>query len=317
MKKNILFISIALVSILFLVSCTTTAPKSSTGFIGGTDGLSATFITDQPPAKVYDDNTNPFTIALTIENKGEHDVQPNELLTTIDGIDYTAFQIANPNQRNSLRIGKVQKDSTGAVLPGDKNTDISYDASYKDKVAASSPYSIGMNICYNYQSDALSKVCLRNDVTARPGPKDVCMIEGNRIVSSSGAPIQITTITERPSGKNQVELIIEFENKGKGEVYDPSFLSKGTCLTDIASGLQNKVHAKVFFQDATPSINCKQLDNTNEGTVRLVTNKQRLDCTIDTGSIQATTFEKDLNVALTYVYKDYISTQILIDKSLQ
>lgn len=316
MKKSV-FIGIFIIFLLFLTACGTTKPTTPTsGFIGGKDGMVASFLTDDPPAKVYDDSTNPFRMSLMIENKGEYDIQPNDILVTVDGIDYDSFSIKSPTQRNPSIIEKVRRDTAGKALPGGKSVDISFEANYKEKVPASQPYSIGMNICYKYNTQAIAKTCLRKDVTARPLPSDRCKIEEAKLASNSGAPVQVTSITQRPSGKNTILVVIGINNVGKGEIYDPSFLSKGTCISDPVSGLQNNVHVKVTYGDNKPSVTCSLPGNSNEGTIKLIGGSQRITCTVDTANVQSTTFEKAINVELNYVYKDYITKSIIIDRSL-
>lgn len=320
MKKITSIIFIFVVSLVLLAGCTKTdnTKTPSSGFIGGTNGLVATFIPDAPPAKVYDANTYPFTISLQLENKGEYAVKANEVIATIDSIDYSTFQISNPNQKNPASLEGARRDAAGkSIMPGGKSVDISYDANYKSSVPASQPFKIGMNLCYLYQTNSISKACLRKDITARSLPNDVCKIEDKRLVSSSGAPVQVTSMSERPSGKNQIEIVVEIENKNvKGEVYEPNYLSKGTCITDPSTNVQNKLKAKIFFEDNQPSIKCAKFDNKNEGTLKLIANKATFNCLIDTSVLQATTFEKPIRVQLDYVYKDYTSQSIIVDRSL-
>lgn len=316
--KNQITITLLLVFLLVLTACTGTQQTQITtsGFIGGTEGVVASFQTDEPQAKVLDSGLSPFRVTLLLENKGEHPLQAGDILTTMDSIDYNAFQIKNPNAKNDMLVQGITRDTTGKSVIGDKYPGISYEASFKDKVPAPQSYTIGMNICYKYGTETLSKACLRKEVTARTTTKDICKIEDKRAVSNSGAPLQVTAISERPSGKNQITLVFELENKGKGEVYDNAFLSKGKCVSDPNSALLNKVHVKVFFEENKPAVKCTQFANSNEGTLRLVQNKQRFDCTIDTTGLQDTLFERLVNVNIDYVYKDYISKQIIVDKSV-
>lgn len=314
--KKIFFIGIFLIAILFLTACEQKAATPATGFIGGKDGLILSFLTEDPPSKVYDDSTNPFRISLLLENKGEYDIQPNEVLATIDGIDYDSFSIANPTQKNPGTIERVKKDTTGKLILGGKSVDISFDANYKSKVPASQPFSIGMNVCYTYKTDAITKACLRRDVTSRALATDRCKIEEQKPVSSSGAPVQITSITQRPSGKNQLLFVVNVNNVGKGEVYEPSFISKPSCLSDPLSALQNKVRVKVYFADNKPAVKCAKFGNGNEGTLTLVQGSQRVECLADTSGLQATTYEKAISVQLDYVYKDYLSKSLIVDRSL-
>ena len=210
----------------------------------------------------------------------------------------------------------MSRDPTGKSTPGGKSTELGYESSYKPTVPASQAFTIGMNLCYKYRTETIAKACLKKDVTSRPGNKDVCKIDDVKIASNSASPIQVTTILERPSGKNQVALVLQIENKGKGEVYDSTFLSKGTCLSDPNANVQNKVHVKILFPDSQPGIKCTQFDNGNEGTLRLVQSKQRFNCVVDTSGLQSTIFEKQINVELDYVYKDYVSKQIIVQKSI-
>src|SRR3989338_2664771 len=83
MKKIILMI--LLVSILSLVAaCTSeTAPTSGGAYLGGTQGIVGEFEQFGVDNSIYDTETFPLEVIL--RNKGEYEIQPNEVAVELKG----------------------------------------------------------------------------------------------------------------------------------------------------------------------------------------------------------------------------------------
>ena len=131
MKKTIL-IAIILVSI-FLVACTSggTSKTTASGFIGGKEGLSTTLTIDSTSGgnKIFDNGVDPFKINVNLQNKGEHEVKESEVLITLDGVNFNAFQIRDPSQRSILPLSGLRKEAGKVTAPA--QTIVEFDANYK------------------------------------------------------------------------------------------------------------------------------------------------------------------------------------------
>src|SRR3989344_5947315 len=139
-----------------------------------------------------------------------------------------------------------------------------------------------------------------------------CKIDNPKLLAgSSAAPVQITSLTQRPTGKNEISFIMTIENVGKGDVYPPSFIQQNTqCLEKTDT--KNKLNVAVSFPDNRPSITCPALKNSNKGEVSLIQGKTTITCKIDTNQEQETTFTRSPTIELDYVYKNTISTKITV-----
>ena len=315
--KKLLFI-IFVTSLLILSACNS-EKKGKTpqvGFIGGTSGLVSTMnIVSSKQNEVLDNNGEPFQITVNLKNKGEHKINSNEILTTLTGVDLNTFQIAEPEgvltNQDELEKSRVE---AGKLLPPAETT-LSYEANYKFDEPADKIQNIGVNICYKYETVGSADACLRREVT-KPSSESQCKIEEIKKVGNSGAPVQITSLTQRPSGKNKLSLNLQIENLGKGRVYATNFLSKGKCLDIDDINSKNKINIKIEFPEKNPPIQCGKLNNGNEGTITMYDNKATLSCSIDTTNIQETTFTKSLLTTLNYVYKDSVTGKITIRNSV-
>ena len=81
---------------------------------------------------------------------------------------------------------------------------------------------------------------------------------------------------------------------------------------------KNKVYAKVElteFSNSANLISCSGL-NGNSGFVNVIQNSIQLSCSLDTSSLQETSFETPLRITFDYVYKDSASTTITIKNSV-
>ncbi len=312
MKKYLLIILLTLSII--LAGCGTGSTKTpSVGFIGGVNGLVPTLnVISSQANQILDNGAEPFQLTVKLQNKGEYTINENEILTSLSGIDLGAYQIQEPNgvSINTDVLEKARLDN-GKLLPTSE-TVISYDANYKFKEPTDKTQDVGIDVCYKYETIASADACLRKDVTKAPtGAK--CKVDEQKVVGNSGAPVQVTLLSQRPADKNMLRFTINIENKGKGEVYSPDFLSKGKCIDDAES--KNKLNVKVGFPDNLPKVICARLNNGNQGSVPMIQGRSTLTCTADTTSVQDSTFTKSLITTVDYVYKDGVSGKLTIRSS--
>jgi len=314
--QNIIFVFM-IVLVLFLAACTSSGNSKVTagGFVGGKDGVSATMSIDSASGanKVLDSGAENFRILVTLQNKGEHTINENEALVTLDGINFGAFSIKDQTQRNVLPLPGMRIEAGKKTNPA--QVVVPYDANYKTREDADRTATVSANVCYKYETiSRVKNLCLKKQITSL-GTTGACKIDETKVAENSGAPVQITTFSERPAGENKISVYIEGKNSGKGDLYSKDFLSQGKCLQNDQE--KDKVYVKVELTEFTNNpnlITCSGLTG-NEGYVNIIQGSMALSCTIDTSGLQETSFETPLRITMDYVYKDSTSTTITIKSS--
>lgn len=315
MKKGLIAILI-IASLLFLAGCgqqgATTVSLGS--FLGGTEGIIFEFVPDEPPATVLDAGNDPFFITLEFQNNGEYQVEEGEILTTLSGISYNSFSIdkASLRNENALEKGYLNKQ-TGEIVEGSIDQ-ISYEADYKDDLAYDLPFTISANVCYAYQTQAVAGMCLSKQPTRRAQETDVCTITEQKEVGNSGGPLQVTSFSERASSQDEVTVTFKIENLNTGEAYTPGFITQADCVANERE--KGKINVRVASEQQV-TIACPKLNGATSGEVRLINGQTTVTCRINTGSLaEATPFSGALDIQLDYTYKDYITTDLLVENAL-
>ena len=283
--------------------------QKKAGFIGGREGVvQALSIVSGKANEVLDAGLEDFQVNVNLENKGESPVSQNEVLATVTGVDYRSFSIKTSSLKNVEPLDKIRKEQNNK-LPGGQAV-LSFPANFIDDLPVDQVYDLGVNVCYKYQTGATSNLCLRKEATKRGETKDACKIDEPKVIGSSASPVQVTSLSERPTGKNEVSFTIIVENAGKGDVYLPSFIQSEKCLEK--SDVKNKVQVTISFPDNRPSISCPAFANSNQGILQLIQGKATLTCKVDTSQEQDTTFTRSPNIQLDYVYKEIVSTKVTV-----
>lgn len=317
MNKKFMIVSLFIVLLVFSAASCSKAKTTNTGlggFIGGTEGLTASFVADQPPVAVLDAGNYPFAITLLLENKGEYEINANEIMTTLEGISYSAFSIKNPVQRNEAPLDKGRLDkATNNVIEGGQS-EVSYEANFVDDISFDSENTISVNTCYKYQTHSISPICLTKVPTQRARVNDVCAITEQKGIGNSGSPIQLTSMSERASGQNEITLIFTIENKGQGETYGPEYINSPKCATDDKK--KDFVNVRVVSPEGLP-MECAKLGPQNIGAVRLINGKSTLTCKANTAQLaQTAPFIGEMEVYTDFTYKEHVSTPVMVQNTV-
>ncbi len=297
--------------LLAFASCTTGKKndQTKTGFIGGQNGITTTLdIASGKLNEVLDNDLEDFQINLNVENKGEYPIKENDILATITGVDYRSFSLTNPSLKNVEALDKIRQEQ-GKILPGGQ-TVLSFPANFADDLPVDQSYDLGVNVCYKYQTGATANMCLRKEATKRGEATDKCKIDETKAVGSSAAPLQVTSLSQRPTGKNEISFTLTIENVGKGDVYLPTFVQNTQCLEK--QDMKNKFDVAVSFPSNRPAITCSALKGLNHGTLQLIQGKITMTCKMDTSQEQETTFTRSPSIQLDYTYKDIVSKKITV-----
>ncbi len=319
MKKKLIIFSVILISLLLLSACDSgKKKKTGTGFIGGSEGISAELSVESTSGgnRVFDAGVDPFRILVTLQNNGEHDVTEGNAFVTLSGVSFDAFSIKNPTNSLEIPLLGLRKEGTGITEP--IQSVILYDANYKPDAEADRPVDLVADYCYEYQTiSRVSDLCLKKRVTG-PSPDSICNVDGERVAENSGSPVKVTKVIERPAGENKISVFLVAENVGPGTIYSPDFLPKGQCISD--EKLKDKIHVKVVLSDfeeqSASVVVCGGLES-NEGEINVIQNKVQLSCQVDTSFLtQETAFVTPLRATFSYVYKDSVSTTLTVKSSI-
>ena len=313
-KKSVLIIIILLSLFIFGCQNAQKKDKNSLGiFIGGTDGLEFSFAENKPPIKVLDNNQDPFKITLKLQNKGEFSIPENKVIASLSGINSEAFSLSSLNTK--LNINFEGKSKSGDQVIQSSPEELQFDESeYKYDLNADFPTSLRADICYLYQTRAISKVCLKKNVVER-NSEDKCIINSDNVLTeSSSAPVKIKDVKQRSSGSNEIKLSFTIVNEGKGDIYPPTLFSdKCTEITDE----KNRLLLEITTASGKASIKCSALKDSNKGLIKLALKEKIVNCNIPTKNFQEIAFEEPVNIALNYFYKGSIEKQITVVNSEQ
>lgn len=296
MKKMIL--SLLIIGILLLSACTkedTQAGKKA-AFLGGNAGIVATFeqfgVEENGVSSVFDTET--FPIEVTLANKGEYILQPNDVQVELLGPSRDELTgIASWKLPNSIAIEPISE-----LLPagGQETITFARDAKFTRAVKGAIDRTWYANIDYHYQTYVIiPEACLKENLN----DKRVCDVVGAKGYSVSGAPVTITGVEENSAGKGIVALKLKVKNVAGGKVT--------SAQEDFG------VQEKLAYSIDDPAWECKQGGKENEA--RLVNGEAEIVCKLRTALPTGTLATKQLKVTFDYKYRSIVQKALRIKES--
>lgn len=298
MKKNIY----VMVTLLFLAACSgETIEQAQSGdiFIGGTSGLEIGFealgTQEDGVYTIYD--TEDFYLDLRLQNKGEHTLENGDVRLQLLGVSKGDFSgISSWEQVTSNSIEKINEFN-----PNGGEESVSFTpsgATYTRDVIGYTELNFNVNYDYDYQTMlVISDVCFKGDIT----DDRVCEVSGNRDFSVSGAPVQVTGVSQETAGKGVIVLKISIANSGDGEV------------TIVGTDFDRNRQQVSYSVESDKGFTCKS--GGREGTARLIDGKADIYCTLDTPLEESDLYIQGVNMNLAYSYKELISEKLRIKQS--
>lgn len=275
-----------------------------TPFIGGTTGLIVTFTADAPPAEVYDGGDFPFDIEVKLQNDGERSIAKEDVTVQLRGLDPVEFgkTSADFTKSPNEELAAKQKDPEGNLIESNPVYVTFDNLNHRSLIAGNLEYPVIADVCYKYGTDAVSRLCIKSD-TSQTG---VCTVTEEKPVLNSGAPIQVTTLSESVAGTNKIAFIFKIEQKGNGNVYKPAT----KCNQEENRANDDKVLVTVTTE--LQNLQCTGLaeGTATSGYVTLRGGAATIRCTQPISA--GTDFLKTVSVKIDYDYSDDISTKILL-----
>jgi hypothetical protein len=294
--------------LLLLSGCTGGTTKTvgkDVSFIGGTSGLVIGFEEGLPPDTVFDGGTYAFDVSVRLENVGETDVQPSNVVVELSGINPAEFGLSegdfrkNPNEP----VLRTYKDSDGNIIDGSVvNVDFT-GLNYARTLVGPQSFPIRAEVCYLYESKATAMLCVTNDLFDQTQNR-VCKVNEDKTISSSGAPVQVSKFKESARGQNKVSFSFDIELRANGELF-----RRSTGCDYTVRDTKNKVWVTV--DSRMPGLVCSGLASGTSGELLLSKGKRTITCTQDVNT--NIDYEQPVDITVQYDYLDYKETTIVVN----
>ncbi|HLC66747.1 MAG TPA: hypothetical protein VJK52_03860 [Candidatus Nanoarchaeia archaeon] len=308
----------------FLLSCGQTGEKgigpSATPFIGGTNALSASFTPGAPPDYIFDRGGFPFGISLNIQNLGEDDVNPGDGYVEIIGVNPRDFGLASQADLRRDFVDPLlgaRKNFAGDVIEGGRTVMSFGDIvplNYQPDLTGNFPLTLRANLCYNYKTIASSQVCVKRDLLTNIDTKEICEITGDKLISNSGGPLQVISLSEAPVGDNKIQVNFIVAHVG---AQNDRFYRKDTSCDDRTTN----ANKDVVFVNMVSDINgaraqCSGLQNPapdrSSGFITLFNGAPRnVVCTFDTATVDFVS-QMPVLIELEYRYSQFIEKPLIV-----
>ncbi len=304
---------LAAVALFILASCT--APEEgkaidlTSPFIGGTTGLQIAF--QGLRKEVFDGGSDPFDVLVRLENKGESPIKKEDVRVKLSGFNPGEFTKREEQLMKNADedILESRLDPAGTVLIAPpavvEFTELNHMAPI---TGASASFPLRAEVCYMYQTKAVSKLCVRSNIL-NPPEGGICNVNEDKTVFNSGAPVQVQSVKESARAKDKIGFSFEIRQAGAGKIFE----KRSKC--DITQRKnENRVH--VVVDSKIQGITCTGLTSSGtkaEGFVTLFEGIKLVTCTqpITTKS----DFEQIISIEATYDYEEFIQTDITVKSS--
>lgn len=315
MKRGYAFLAIVIFVLFFSACEEKKGTEKIAAFIGGVDGLEMSFVKDEPPKEVLDEEQESFFITVLLKNEGEFDIPEGGIIGTLSGINQDAFGLKHISYKSAFPLMGKQKEGD-FVREGEQQEFDFGEAMYEEDLLADFSTKIVADVCYRYGTIGAGNLCLKKDVV-QTNRRDICLTKNEDVpLESSAAPIQVISLRQQPSGTNAIRFIFTVENKGKGDVYQPNSV-KDFCGDDELEDKEDEVYVTVTSPSSKIKPECSTLGDDDEGAIRLIDGKKQVICTIDTKNLQRTAYNDLIYMHLDYFYRDAISTPITVKNAIE
>lgn len=321
MKRYRIILVLVIVSLLLLTACKKQAPAidTATPFIGGANGLLASFIEGAPPEYIFDSGNYPFGVSVKLENVGEDPIEVIDAFVEVEGInpiDFGKASQADLKRNIPNRLEAARKNFDGTVLPGGQTVVEFGELRYLPDLHGNTNVKIRANVCYNYRTQTSTKICVKGDLLRDVDMTgDICKVAEEKDPQNSGGPVHIVKLREAPIGTNKIQLTFEIAHVG--DPNDGFFnVESPECDTSITNPERNMVFINVISDVNGRVAHCEGMQDASEdgssGFVTLFEGAPRVvTCTLDVSGIDST-FEDLFEVDLEYKYLQSIEREMLI-----
>jgi len=272
----------------------------------GTQGIELKFMQGFPPPYIYDQNE--LTALIEVQNKGAHNILPNECFIQASGFDTSIIpggldfprscaenlpELEGKNLYNVKgSLNQIEFTSSGISLPD---------------IPEYSP-NIKFSACYQYHTRSTPSVCidpLRYQVSSQ---QKACNYQRNIATGGGqGGPVGVGYVVSEMIG-NRAHFEISIRNMGTGEVLSP-YADIRSCSSSFDRTQKNKVAYTVKLGHGSFG-NCKP-----QGGIVTLYNGQETKIFCDFNIPGTVAYETPLTIDLDYGYMQSYNNQVRIIKT--
>jgi len=347
MKHNSILIVLGVVFLFLIAACgedgNIVGGAPTTPFLGGSEGLEIGFLDGNPPREVTDGDTFPFQAVITIKNQGEFSLLKNQVEVSLigflpDDFGWVDDPETDEDERDELisvnpddDLNSKRKNSEGVVVEAvDTFVAFPNDAdsfSFKGKIPGNTVFIFRADVCYAYQTDALSEICILENLVD-VGVDSICDPSETKTVFSSGSPVQIENYAQNVAGKNKIQFSFDIVHSGQGTLFKPDTEGNGVdcpkdpslkrrsqdrVILNISTGLGNTA---ADVEAETASLKCVGLDVAENGKdvtglLTLVDGRRTVTCTQNLEESR-TDFKKNININVAFNYLTNVDKEVLV-----
>lgn len=339
-KKS--FFSIILIislfsSMLFLLPACSCSKKSELlppssqvgGFVGGNVGLGVNVLSGAPPSVIQDAGLTPFSFVVALENAGEAKVGPGTdnpfILVRLAGIKYENFGLTMDSASISpdFMLEPAKRNFDGTVMRGEISHVTFDNLAYMPNVFESFAITMRAEVCYDYETYATVKLCMKKDILEAWEDASICTLKGPKPFGTSGAPIQITFVEENPVNADTVQLNFMIEHVGNGVFFSRNDDSSGLFEVCAFDDMNPEIYKLEVFvepiEQGMYEVDCLRLDNQlpgggAHGIIRTYRGAPiTMSCFLkQVQPVNVRIYEDLVNIKLRYRYGEFLDVPVLI-----
>ncbi len=270
----------------------------------GTQGLEISFLTNMPPAEVFENQL--FEIGLDLNNKGAADVQ-NGIYTIAVNEQYIT-----PVDEQIGRFN-IKGKSVYDPLGGQERIRAKVQANALSGPIAKQSTTIITNVCYAYKTTGTIMTCI--DTQPLKKETKTCTVKPVSTSAGQGGPVSAVYVEPRmPPHTNPEKImptyVIQIENRGTGQVIDANLVYDACTGRNIGKESYDLVKVRAML--SSDELACEPQQ------IKLKQKENKVVCTLKQGiSANKGNYAAPLIIELEYGYMQTKAKTITLSKTKQ
>ena len=316
MNKKIMVI--ALIGLSFLIAgCQQEDQNNGTSFIGGQEGLDISFMDQAPPDQVADQGDQSFDVVVELQNQGEAEIQPEDVLVELKGFSPDDFgksiEDLTKNANDTIQANE-QVPGEDRVIDSPPVFVEFTDFIYEGAAQTNLDYTMQADVCYSYETQVAASLCIGENLN-RPDLNDICSLTRQENPPNSGAPVQVTDFSQSPGGSDAVRFSFTVQNTNaeNGEVYR----TNSQCEEDRSNS--DQVFVQVSGLESTGEVSCTGLreGTSSSGFTRLGNNQEtEVHCSLEIPESNRNDRLENFVIEVGYDYLESVQKQVQVRNTL-
>jgi len=283
---------------------------------------------------------------VSLKNNGEFILTSDKVKVSLSGFLPEKFSITGTDKTKLNEqppeddLGARKKDSEGNIIePVETFVAFPVSASTTEKfnfvgsLRGNTPFVFKADVCYNYNTEALSELCVLDNMIDIADDA-ICNPSGSKSVFSSASPIGVTAFRQSVAGLNKIQFSFDIVHSGSGDVFKKTDFSANVkhCPRSASNRRQNEDQVVVTVNTGLPVVTtsptaiaplkCNGLSGGTDATdksessgfVKLVNGRRTVTCTQDLEASRPD-FQRRVDITLDFDYFDSVDKKVLV-KSL-